>query len=141
MKKAGRVYISRKVFFSAAHRMFNPELSDEENLRLYGKCSNPGGHGHNYVVEVTVRGIPDERTGVVINLDDLKKLLDWEIIDRFDHKDLSSGVDVLEGSVISMETLVRVIWDLLDPKITDAELYEVRIWETDTNCAWYRGGE
>jgi len=136
----GMVYISKKVFFSSAHRMFNPELSDEENMRIYGKCANPGGHGHNYVLQVTLRGTPDEKTGLVMGLDKLKNLLDKEIITRFDHKDLSNDVEVLRGSVASMENLVEVIWDILEPKIFGAELHEVKLWETENNCACYRGG-
>ncbi len=134
------VYISKKVYFSSAHRMYNPELSDEENKRIYGKCSSPGAHGHNYTLEVTVRGVPDKKTGIVIGLDKLKTMLDDEIVGRFDHKDLSNDVDVLRGSTASMENLVRVIWDLLEPRLTDAKLHEVKIWETEKNCAWYRGG-
>ncbi len=136
----GMVYISKKVSFSSAHRMFNPELSDEENLRIYGKCANPGGHGHNYVLQITLRGAPDEKTGLVMDLEKLKILLDEEIIRRFDHKDLSNDVEILKGSVASMENLVKVIWGILRPKISGAELYEVKLWETENNCASYRGG-
>ena len=136
---SGMVYISTKAYFSAAHRMYNPELSDEENTRIYGKCANPGVHGHNYVLEITLRGIPDEKTGLVTNIDTLKKLLDEKVVKRFDHKNLNSDVEVLKGVVPSMENLVKIIWDILQPKIDGAELYEVKIWETEKNCAWYRG--
>ena len=136
---AGAVYISKKVTFSSAHRMFNPGLSDEENRGLYGKCANPGGHGHNYVLEVTMRGIPEERTGMVTNLDSLSGILMREIVERFDHKDLNVDVEELRGNVTSLENLVRLIWRILEPAMDEGSLYEVRLWENENNCAWYRG--
>lgn len=137
---ADTVYISTKVSFSAAHRMFRPDLSDEENMRIFGKCANPGAHGHNYVVEVTLRGTPDENTGMVTDLAELKHHLRREVVDKLDHRHLNEDVEGLKGKVPSVENLVRLVWDTLEPGITGCELYEVRIWETDKNCAWYRGG-
>ena len=121
--------------------MYNPALSDVENFSEFGKCSIPGGHGHDYVLEVTVYGKPDKKTGTVMNLDRLKNVIENEIIARFDKKDINSNVDVMRGIVPSIENLVLVIWNLLKPHITGAELYEVRLWETENNCAWYRGEE
>jgi 6-pyruvoyltetrahydropterin/6-carboxytetrahydropterin synthase len=141
MHTDGPVYISRKVSFSAAHRMFNPGLSEEENLELYGKCANPGAHGHNYVLEVTVAGKTDSKTGMVTNLDGLKTLLDKTVLSRLDHKLLNTDVEALRERVPSLENLTRAIWEMLEPEIKDAELYEVKVWETDNNCAWYRGGK
>lgn len=139
IKKSGIIYISKRARFSAAHRMYNPALSDAENLKEFGRCSMPGGHGHDYVLEVTVCGKPDKKTGTLINLDLLKKVIAEQVIERFDKKDLNNDVDVMQGIVPSMENLVRVIWDLLKPHIKGAELYEVRLWETENNCAYYKG--
>jgi 6-pyruvoyltetrahydropterin/6-carboxytetrahydropterin synthase len=139
MAKSETIYISKRARFSAAHRMYNPTLSDAENLTEFGKCSTPGGHGHDYVLEVTVRGKPDKKTGTVLNLDRLKEVIEKEVVIRFDQKDINNDVEVMKGIVPSIENLVRVIWTLLKPHITTVELYEVRLWETENNCAWYRG--
>jgi 6-pyruvoyltetrahydropterin/6-carboxytetrahydropterin synthase len=139
--ETGKIYISKRARFSAAHRMYNPALSDKENLAEFGKCSAPGGHGHDYVLEVTICGKPDKTTGTVMNLDRLKEIIEKEIIARFDQKDINNDVEIMKGIIPSVENLVRVMWNLLKTGIADAELYEVRLWETENNCAWYRAGE
>src|SRR5262245_6506509 len=97
------VSITRRVEFCASHRLFNPKFSDEKNDALYGRCNNPNGHGHNYVLEVTVAGEVDPETGMVMDLKELKKVLDREIIDRVDHKNLNMDVDFLKGVIPTAE--------------------------------------
>ncbi len=133
------VRLTKRVQFSAGHRLFNPELSDEENRRLYGKCSNPGGHGHNYALEVTVEGELDPRTGMVVNFAELEATIRREVLDRFDHKNLNTEVDALRGLVPTAENIAVAIWKCLEPNVAPGRLVEVRVAETDTNIATYRG--
>ena len=124
------VYLTRKVEFSASHLYHNPEFSAEENRRVFGKCNNPHGHGHNYVLEVTVAGEPDARTGMIIDLQELKELLQSEILERMDHRFLNYEVAELKGRVPTTETVAMTIWELLEPKIQRARLHRVRLYET-----------
>jgi 6-pyruvoyltetrahydropterin/6-carboxytetrahydropterin synthase len=124
------VYLTRKVEFSASHVYHNPEFSAEENRRVFGKCNNPHGHGHNYVLEVTVAGEPDARTGMIIDLQELKGLLQREILERMDHRFLNYEVPELKGRIPTTETVAMTIWGLLEPKIQRARLHRVRLYET-----------
>ena len=127
------VYITRKVEFSASHLYHNPEFSPEENRRIFGKCNNPHGHGHNYVLEVTVAGEPDPRTGMVLDLKELKEILQREILDRMDHRFLNYEVPELAGKIPTTETIAMTIWTLLAPRINDrgqGRLHRVRLYET-----------
>ncbi len=124
------VYLTRKVEFSASHLYHNPEFSAEENRRVFGKCNNPHGHGHNYVLEVTVAGEPDARTGMIIDLQELKELLQSEILERMDHRFLNYEVAELKGRIPTTETVAMTIWELLEPKIQRARLHRVRLYET-----------
>ncbi len=135
------IYITRKVAFCAAHRLHNPELSDEENIRIYGKCNNPDGHGHNYVMEVTVKGRVSDKTGMVIDLKDLKKIITEKIIDRIDHKHLNCDVDFMRDIIPTAENIVMQIWKILRDELlkNNAELYELKLFETDNNIVVYRG--
>ncbi|MDP4198287.1 MAG: 6-carboxytetrahydropterin synthase [Bacteroidota bacterium] len=133
------VYVTRKAHFSAAHRLFNPKFSDAENERIFDKCNNPRGHGHNYIVEVTVAGEPDPETGYVIDLKRLAALMEEHVIGRFDHKHLNYDVPELEGIIPTAENIALKVWDLLEPQITDGHLHSVRIAESDNNYAEYRG--
>lgn len=133
------VCITRKATFSAAHRLHNPELSDEENARLYGLCNNPLGHGHNYTVEVTVCGEPDPRDGMVIDLGVLGEIVNKELIQKVDHKFLNYQVDFLQGVIPTAENLARRFWEVLRDKIPRGRLVEVRVHESEHNCAFYRG--
>lgn len=134
------LFVTKRLMFSSAHRLFNPQLSDDENQRIFGKCSFPGGHGHNYVLEVTVCGEVDEKTGMVINVNKLKGIVEKEIISRVDHKCLNTDVDFVKGMIPSVENMVVKIWGILKHKIDDGELYEVKLFETKDNVATYRGG-
>ena len=124
------VYLTRKIEFSASHLYHNPEMSAEENRRIFGKCNNPHGHGHNYVLEVTVAGEPDAKTGMVIDLQELKGILQREVTERMDHRFLNYEVPELKGKIPTTETVAMTIWKLLDPKINPARLYRVRLYET-----------
>jgi 6-pyruvoyltetrahydropterin/6-carboxytetrahydropterin synthase len=130
------IYITRKFHFSASHRMYKPELSDEENLKLYGKCSNPAGHGHNYVLEVTVAGVPESNIGYVMDLRDLKRL-----IEKVDHKNLNVDVDFMKGIVPTSENIVIQFWKQIEGKINNnhRKLYSLKLSETENNMVEYRG--
>ena len=133
------VYITRRMTFSAAHRLHNPELSDAENETLYGLCNNPLGHGHNYILEVTVKGEALDRDGMVIDLVELRDLLNEHIIAKVDHKFLNSQVEFLRGVIPTAENLAKCFWEVLADKLPRGELYEVRVWESENNSAFYRG--
>jgi 6-pyruvoyltetrahydropterin/6-carboxytetrahydropterin synthase len=127
------VYITRKVEFSASHLYHNPEFSPEENRRVFGKCNNPHGHGHNYVLEVTIAGEPDPRTGMVLDLKELKDILQGEVLERMDHRFLNYEVAELAGKIPTTETIATTIWKLLEPRINDrgqGRLHRVRLYET-----------
>lgn len=133
------VYLTRRVTFSAAHRLWSSSLSEEENYAIYDKCANPNGHGHNYILEVTVRGTPDARTGMVINLTDLKKITNEQIVNWVDHKHLNYDVPWLEGIIPTAEMLVIRFWERLEQDFPKGLLYEVKLHETENNIATYRG--
>jgi len=135
------VLLTRKIEFSASHLYHNPDFSAEENRRVFGKCNNPHGHGHNYTLEVTVAGEPDPITGMVLDLRDLKEILEREVMQRMDHRFLNYEVPELAGQIPTCENLARVIWQLLDPKIKQAKLHRVRLYETpDLFADCYRNG-
>ena len=124
------VYLTRKIEFSAAHRYHNPAFSVEENRRIFGKCNNPNGHGHNYVLEVTVGGETDPKTGMVLDLKELKELMEREVMERMDHRSLNHEVPELAGQIPTCETIAAFIWKLLEPKIRLGRLTRVRLWES-----------
>ena len=124
------VLITRKIEFSASHLYNNLELSPEENRRVFGKCNNPHGHGHNYALEVTVAGEPDPVTGMVLDLKELKEILEREVMQRMDHRFLNYEVAELKGQIPTCENIARVIWDLLEPKIKKGRLHRVRLYES-----------
>src|SRR6202048_4128293 len=135
------VLITRKIEFSASHLYHNPALSPEENRRVFGKCNNPHGHGHNYTLEVTVAGEPDPVTGMVLDLKDLKEILEREVMQRMDHRFLNYEVAELKGQIPTCENIARVIWNLLDPKIKQGRLHRVRLYESaDLFADCYRNG-
>lgn len=133
------VYLTRRTTFSAAHRLWSNQLSDEENFAIYDKCANPHGHGHNYTLEVTVQGTPDPRTGMLINLTDLKKIVNEQVIDWVDHKHLNHDVPWLEDSIPTAEILATKFWERLQHGFPEGMLYEVKLYETENNIAVYRG--
>ena len=135
------IYLTRRERFSAAHRMFNPELSDAKNMEVYGLCSNPEWHGHNYIIYVTVKGEINPDLGYVINLKKLKEIIKREVIDKLDHKNLNTQVDFLQDVLISTENIAISIWNvLMDPvRKEGAELHCVKIEETENNFIEYYG--
>jgi 6-pyruvoyltetrahydropterin/6-carboxytetrahydropterin synthase len=133
------VYVTRRAQFSAAHRLHNPELTDDENVRIYDKCNNPSGHGHNYDVEVTVAGEPDPETGMVIDLKVLKQLLNDHVIEKLDHKHLNHDVDFMRDVIPTAENIAIKIWERLEPHIVQGKLYSVKLYESHNNFVDYRG--
>jgi 6-pyruvoyltetrahydropterin/6-carboxytetrahydropterin synthase len=124
------IYLTRKIEFSASHYYHNPAFSAEENRRIFSKSNNPHGHGHNYVLEVTVAGEPDETTGMVLDLKELKEILRQEIVERMDHRFLNREVPELAGKIPTTENLAVTIWRLLEPKIVKGHLHRVRLYQT-----------
>ncbi|XP_036382206.1 6-pyruvoyl tetrahydrobiopterin synthase [Megalops cyprinoides] len=132
-------YITRVQSFSACHRLHSKSLSDEDNKRVFGKCNHPNGHGHNYKVEVTVRGKIDRVTGMIMNLTDLKQHMEEAIMIPLDHKNLDKDVPYFADVVSTTENLAVYIWDSLAKLIPLNMLYEIKIHETDKNIVVYRG--
>jgi len=133
------VEITKRVEFSASHRLFHPEFSDERNREVFGVCANPNGHGHNYVLDVTLRGSPDPQTGMIIDLKELKEILDELLVSQVDHKHLNHDVPFLRGCVPTVEMLVLRFWERLDGRIPGCTLSELALYESRTNSARYRG--
>jgi 6-pyruvoyltetrahydropterin/6-carboxytetrahydropterin synthase len=133
-----RAYLSRRYLLSASHRLYSEAYSEEKNRAVYGKCSNPHGHGHNYVVEVTVGGRVDPVTGMVCNLADLDSCVQKNVIDRFDHTNLNFDERFSE-EVPTTENLCIAIHDLLAEHFVHADLERVRVEETRNNFFEYAG--
>jgi len=131
--------ITARLTFSAAHRLNNPKYDPDWNRRVYGKCDNPRGHGHNYVIHVSVKGKIDPETGMVIDLKVLKDVVRRLIIDRVDHTNLNEDVDFLQGIIPTAENLARAFWQQLAPAISEGTLHEVLLQETEKNSVIYRG--
>jgi 6-pyruvoyltetrahydropterin/6-carboxytetrahydropterin synthase len=131
--------VTARLSFSAAHRLHNPSRDAEWNRRIYDKCDNPAGHGHNYVIHVSVKGPINEETGMVIDLKKLKDIVRARVIDRVDHRNLNEDVDFLRGVVPTAENLARCFWQQLDPAIDEGKLHEIVIQETEKNSVVYRG--
>ncbi|TVP75571.1 MAG: 6-carboxytetrahydropterin synthase [Gemmatimonadales bacterium] len=135
-----RVQVTRHMHFSAAHRLFRPDWSDEENDRVFGDCANPQWHGHNYEIEVTVDGEIDPETGYVMDLKLLKDAIQGEVIDDVDHRNLNEQVSWLAGVNPTTENLVVAIWNRLAPALPDSvELRRIVLRETPRNHVEYTG--
>lgn len=135
-----RVRITRRLHFSAAHRLVHPEWSDEKNRRVFGACANRNWHGHNYALEVTVAGPVAADTGYVMDLKHLKDLVNRHVVGDLDHRNLNLDVPWLEGLIPSTENLAVRIWDRIAPRIPPpASLDRVVLWETPRHCVEYRG--
>jgi 6-pyruvoyltetrahydropterin/6-carboxytetrahydropterin synthase len=124
------VYLTRKAEFSASHYYHNPAFTPEENQRVFGKCNNPNGHGHNYTLEVTVRGDVDPRSGFVVDLKQLKEVMHREVLDALDHRFLNKEIAEFSKLIPTTENLAITIWQRLASKLKAAELYRVRVYET-----------
>jgi 6-pyruvoyltetrahydropterin/6-carboxytetrahydropterin synthase len=136
-----KMYITRREVFSASHRLWNSDLSEEQNIELFDKCANPNGHGHNFVLEVTIVGNIKNESGYVVDLKKLKKIIREEIISKVDHKHLNYDVDFLKDKIPTAENIVRAFWKLLETKISEAKLSAIRLHETENNAVEYRGEE
>ena len=138
----GTVLITRQVHFNSAHRLHNPTRSHAWNVKQYGLCTNPHWHGHNYVLEVTVRGEPDAATGYIVDLGELKKILHRAVVDPCDHRNLNTDVAFLHGIIPSTENLVIAFWHEIAPLLPPAAtLHRVRLYETPRNFAEFFGPE
>jgi 6-pyruvoyltetrahydropterin/6-carboxytetrahydropterin synthase len=135
------IYLTRRESFSASHRMFSPDWSDEENFRVFGKCSNPNWHGHNYILFVTVKGTIRPENGFVINMNILKHIIREQVIDKVDHRNLNLDVDFMKDKIATTENLARAVWDQLKTPIEKegAMLHCIRIEETENNSIEYYG--
>jgi len=127
------VLVGRRESFNAAHRLWNPDLPDDENQRLFGKCANL--HGHNYVLEVVVAGEIDPDTGYVLDLKVLSEVIARQVIRDVDHRNLNTDVPWLSGRIPTAENLALAFWERLRPELPDGLLRSVRVWETDKNWA------
>ncbi|MDX9758547.1 MAG: 6-carboxytetrahydropterin synthase [Bacteroidota bacterium] len=133
------MYVTRREHFSSSHRLFNPEWSEERNARVFGKCNNPAGHGHNYYVEITVAGEVDPETGYVVDLKELKEVILARVIAQVDHRNLNTDVDFLRGVIPTAENIAIGIWTQLVDHIPRGRLHRVRLYETEKNFVDYRG--
>ena len=140
-KRSTMVYLTRRERFNAAHRLFREEWSDEKNLEVFGKCSNPNWHGHNYVLYVTVKGETNPEIGYVVNLKTLSELIRAHVIEKLDHRNINLEVDFMKGKIASTENIAIAIWEELDPHIRKLgiELHRIRIEETENNFVEYFG--
>lgn len=135
-------FVTRRAHFNAAHRLHNPDKSEEWNRKTFGKCNLPNWHGHNYIIEVTVSGEPDPETGYIIDLGQLKSIIKEKILDPCDHRNLNLDVDFLEGIIPTTENLVQAFYEQLRPDVEaacskDGKLYKVKLFETERNIAEY----
>lgn len=135
-----KIELGRRYRFSASHRLHSPQLSEEENCRIYGKCNNPYGHGHNYVVEVSVSGTVDPATGMIVNLADLDGFVEREVIEAFDHRSLNEDVAAFRERVPTTEYVCMEIYQRLK-QFPLAKLERVRVEETSNNAFEYVGDE
>lgn len=133
------VRVTRRVHFSAAHRLHSPALSDEENRRIFGLCNSPNWHGHNYELDVTVEGRPDPVTGYVVDLGLVREAAE-SVIGDLDHRNLNLDVPWLADTIPSTENLVVAIWERLVPRLpAEGRLVRLVLWETPRNSAEYSG--
>ena len=141
-----KVYLTRRETLSACHRLHSIHLSDNDNVQIFSKCNNPNGHGHNYVLEVTVVGHIDSKTGMVMNISDLKKLIEIYVLNLLDHKHIDLDVEYFRANklVSTTENLAVFIWEQLSTSIKEhnndnVQLYEIKLYETEKNIVIYRG--
>jgi 6-pyruvoyltetrahydropterin/6-carboxytetrahydropterin synthase len=133
------VRLSQKFEFSASHRLHNPSMNDAENRASFGKCNNPHGHGHNYELQVTLAGAPDEKTGLLIAVPEFERIVDEAVIQRLDHKNLNVEVPEFAGRIPSVEVIAKTIHEMLRARLEEsgAKLASVTVWETPKTWAEY----
>ncbi len=137
------IYITRREHFNAAHKLYNPTWTAEKNQEIFGKCSNPNWHGHNYNLFVTVKGEVNPDTGYSVNLKELSTLIRIYITDKLDHKNLNMDVDFMSGVQPSTENVAIAIWNQLLPHVNllDCQLHCIKLYETENNYVEYFGGK
>ena len=135
------IYITRKESFNAAHKLARKDWSDEQNLAVYGKCANPNWHGHNYDLYVTVKGEINPETGFLVDLKWMKKVINENVVDKLDHRNLNLDVDFMKDQLASTENLAIAIWNILMPLIQEggATLHSIKLYETENNFVEYLG--
>ena len=137
--KQKTVYITRRERFNAAHKLYNPNWTEQENEDFFGKCANKYFHGHNFDLYVTVKGVANKETGMVIDLKQLKAIIKEEIIEKLDHRNLNEDVDFMKGIIPSIENIIVEIWHILDEKIVNGKLHYIKLTETENNFVEYYG--
>lgn len=137
--RTGAVMIECKETFCAAHRLHSPHFSDEENRRIYEKCNNPNGHGHNYSLYVVVKAPIDPKTGMVMNFTEMKQIIRTHVTNIVDHKHMNMDIPEFEGKIPTAEVMCLTFWDWLEPHFPKGTLYELRLAETEKNVVIYRG--
>jgi 6-pyruvoyltetrahydropterin/6-carboxytetrahydropterin synthase len=137
------IYITRRETFNAAHKLWKPEWSEEQNEEVFGKCANKNWHGHNFQLYVTVKGVPNPDTGFVINLKTLSLIVREKVVEALDHKNLNLDVPFLQGIMASTENVAIAIWDLIEEDIrtNGGELAKIKLIETENNFVEYYGGK
>jgi 6-pyruvoyltetrahydropterin/6-carboxytetrahydropterin synthase len=137
------IYITRRETFNAAHKLWKPEWSEEQNEEVFGKCANKNWHGHNFQLYVTVKGVPNPDTGFVINLKTLSLIVREKVVEALDHKNLNLDVPFLQGIMASTENVAIAIWDLIeeDVRTNGGELAKIKLIETENNFVEYYGGK
>ena len=137
------IYITRRETFNAAHKLYQPNWTEEENNLVFGKCANKNCHGHNFTLFVTVKGVPNKETGFVMNLKKLSEIINTQVIESLDHKNLNLDVSYLTGIMASTENLAIAIWDQLANEIekNGGELAKIKLIETENNFVEYFGGK
>lgn len=142
-KKMKTIYITRRETFNAAHKLYQPNWTEEENNLVFGKCANKNWHGHNFTLFVTVKGVPNKETGFVMNLKTLSEIINARVIESLDHKNLNLDVSYLTGIMASTENLAIAIWDQLANEIAKngGELAKIKLIETENNFVEYFGGK
>lgn len=135
------IYITRRERFNAAHRLSRPDYTDAENLDVFGKCSNPNWHGHNYVLYVTIKGEVNPETGFLVNLSSLSRIIREKVIEKIDHKNLNLDVDFMQGKFASTEVLAMSIWEQIEKEIIalGATLHCVKVQESENNFVEFFG--
>ncbi len=135
------IHITRRERFSAAHKLAKDEWSDEQNMEVFGKCSNPNWHGHNYILWVTVKGEPQPSTGFVVDLSALGDVIKEKVIAKLDHKNINLDVDFMKGQMSSTENIAIAIWNQIEKPVAElgAQLHSVKLQETENNYVEYFG--
>ena len=134
------IYVTRKAHFNAAHKLCNPNWSEEKNYEVFGKCANPNWHGHNFDIFITLKGTVNPETGFVMDFKVLKEIIETHVIEPLDHKNLNLDVPFFKDLLPSVENIAIVIWDILTPHITsNAQLHKITVYETERNFVDYYG--